>query len=59
MQCPCDGAAVLVPDIMALKYGPGPSGPVVWLCAVHHPTLERNHKIGDVECGDVHDVQSH
>jgi hypothetical protein len=42
MQRTCDGAAMLMPEVVALKYGPGPSGPIVWLGTVHHPMPKRD-----------------
>jgi len=45
MQHTCDGAAMLMPDVAALKYGPGPSGPIIWLCAVYRSTPKRDHKV--------------
>jgi hypothetical protein len=56
MQHTCDGTAMLMPNVVALKYSPGPSGPIIWLRAVHHPTLKRDHEVQNVEPGKMHNV---
>ena len=58
MECACDGAAMLLLDIAALKYGPGPSGPIVWLRAVYRPAPKRDHEVRDVERGKMHDIRT-
>jgi len=45
MQHACNSAAMLVPDVTVLKYGPGPSGPIIWLHAVHRPAPKRDHEV--------------
>jgi len=56
MQHTCDGTAMLMPNVVALKYSPGSSGPIVWLRAVHHPMLKRDHEVRNVERGKMHNV---
>ena len=56
MQHTCDGTAMLMPNVMALKYSPGPSGPIIWLRAVHRPVPKRDHEVRKPERGKMHNV---
>ena len=58
MQRACDGTAMFLPDVAALKYSPGPSGPIVWLHAIHRPVPKRDYEVQDVEHSKMYDIRT-